>query len=346
VTPANPARGGGAAGAEPLEARIARVRTAWQEAKILMAGVELGLFDRLAAGPADTAALARDLGVTGRGIEILADALTATGYLAKAGGRFANTPDADRLLVRGRPGGVAHALAHGNQVLGNWARIEEVIRRGQVREERDKPLLADRTANRNFILAMAELGRGRVGPVLDCLPLAAARRFVDLGGGPAHFTCEAARRFSGLEAVLVDLPLTVEVAREQIAAQGLSARVQTRVCDFYEAAELDLGGAADVVLISQVLHAEGPDENRALLRKLSPHVPPGGVVAVSENLVDESRTSPVAGAMFAVNRLAGTARGRTYTAAEISGWLDEAGFAPQPVIDAAERTAVILGRRR
>ena len=50
--------------------------------------------------------------------------------------------------------------------------------------------------------------------------------------------------------------------------------------------------------------------------------------------------------MFAVNMLAGTARGRTYTESEIGSWLDEAGFAPAPAEEVAERTWVVLGRKR
>lgn len=341
----SPDRPGPAARGEPLTAKLMRLRTCWMEAKILMTGVELGLYDRLARGPADAEGLARDLGLTGRGVEILADALVATGYLTREQGRYANSPEVDRLLVRGRRGGMAHALGHGNHMFNAFARLEEVIRHGLSTPEKDKALLTDPAANRNFILAMAEGSRGRVGPVLDLLPLAGARRFCDLGGGPGQFACEAARRHPELEVVLVDLPLTVEVAREQIAAGGLQDRVTTRAWDFFEEPELDLGGPVDVVLISQVLHAEGPDENRALLRKLSPHVTAGGVVAVAENVVDETRTAPLPGAMFAVNMLANTQRGRTYTAAEIASWLAEAGFEPEPPVEAAERAWVIQGRK-
>ena len=331
---------------EPIGAKLARLRLGWQEPKIVMAGVELGLYDRLGREPADVSELARDLGVTARGIEILADALVAAGYLTKQHGRYANSAETDRLLVRGRPGSVAHALAHSNETLRNWARLEETIRHGLQRDERNKPTLSDPVSNRNFILAMADVSRDRVGPVLDRLPLAQTRRLVDLGGGPGQYACEAARRHPALSAVVVDLPLTVNVAREQIALQGLEARVATHVCDFYAVPELDLGGPTDAVLISQVLHAEGPAENRELLRKLAPHVLPGGWVAVSENLVNEGRTTPLGAAMFAVNMLAGTARGRTYTEAEIAGWLTEAGFTPERAAEVGERTWIMLARQR
>ena len=325
-----------------FELKVTRATNGFQEAKILMAGVELRLFDRLAEGPAGASELAADLGVTRRGIEILADALVTKEYLTKDRDLYANTEGASRFLVRGAPDSQAFILGHRNQMYRSWGKLEEVVRTGRKTQEKDKATLVDREANRNFILGMAEVSRERLGPILDRLPLAGAEVFVDLGGGPAHYACEAVKRHAGLRALLVDLPLTVEVAAQYIASQGEQDRVRTLVCDFYGEAEVPLPDKADVMLISQVLHAEGVDENRALLRKVAPQVKPGGCVAIVENLVDETRTAPMWGAMFAVNMLTGTQRGTTYTAAEISEWLEEAGLRPEPVFEVAPRTQLIL----
>ncbi len=332
-------------GEESFADRVGRITNGFIEAKIVMAGVELSLYDRLSTGPATAIRLARDLDVTRRGIEILADALVALGYLTKDGDRYGNADGTERFLVRGKPGSIAHITAHRNHMYGGWAGLEEVIRQGKEAREWDKPTLADVETNRNFILGMAEVSRERQGAILDRLPLADAALFVDLGGGPAHYCCEAVQRHPDLRALLVDLPLTTEVAREYIAGQGLTDRVATRVINFYAEDEIDWGEPADVVLISQVLHAEGPDENRALLRKVWPLVRAGGSVAIVENPVDEGRTSPVPGAVFAVNMLASTVRGRTYTESEMAGWLAEAGFEPRPGELVAPRTLLIQARK-
>ncbi len=330
---------------DEFELRLTRATNGFMEAKILMAGVELRLFDRLAEGSATVAALAADLEVTERGVAILADALVGYGYLTRQGDRYANTPNTDRALVRGRPGSQAYIIGHRNLMYRSWGQLEQVVRRGRQVPEKAKATLADREANRNFILGMAEVSRERQGAILDRLPLADASLFVDLGGGPAHYACEAVRRHPGLRALLVDLPLTVEVAREFIEGQGGSDRVATLVCDFYGVPELDLGEPADVMLISQVLHAEGPDENAALLKKVAPWVKPGGAVVIVENLLDPDRAGPVHATTFAVNMLTGTQRGRTYTADEVCDWLRDAAFEPGEVDEIAPRTQLILARR-
>jgi hypothetical protein len=330
---------------ESFADRVNRVTNGFMEAKIVMAGVELKLYDRLSSGAATAAELAADLQVTRRGIEVLCDALAALGYLAKTDGRYANAAGTEQYLVRGQPDSFAFITAHRNHMYGGWSQLEEVIRHGKQERESDKPTLADVEINRNFILAMAEVSRERQGAILDRLPLAAASLFVDLGGGPAHYCCEAVQRHPALRALLVDLPLTTEVAREYIAGRGLADRVATRVINFYTEDRFGWDEPADGVLISQVLHAEGADENRALLHKVCPNVRPGGWVAIVENPVDEGRTTPVPGAMFAVNMLASTARGRTYTEAEMAGWLTDAGFEPQPGELVAPRTLLILARK-
>ena len=325
--------------------RIRQVTGGFRQAKIVLLGIELEVFERLEEQALSAAELAHRQNLTERGTTILLDALVTLGLLTKSGGRYTNCEDTSRYLVRSSPDSIAFILGHYNEMFHSWARLDDIIRHGQDTSERQKATLTDERANRNFILGMAEVSRERLGPLVDHLPLEGARRLVDLGGGPAHYTCEAARRHPALQCVLVDLPLTVKVAREYIARQGLSEQVTTQVCDFYFEDPLDLGGPADVVLISQVLHAEGADQNRALLQKVAPHVRSGGSVVVVEHVVDESRTHPATAALFAVNMLAGTERGSTYTEGEIRGWMVDAGLEPGPGKHIAERTWMIRARK-
>jgi len=331
-------------GPEPFAERLRRVGGAFQETKIVTTAVTLGLFELLASRPHDAAEAQRAVGAEARrGVEVLLDALVALGYLTKAEGVYDLTEGSRRYLVAGGPESVAHITAHRDLVFRSWARLDELVLHGRQLRDEAKPTLADPVANRSFILGMAEVSRERLDLILQALPLDQVDRLVDLGGGPGHYACAAVTGHGVPQATLVDLPLTVDVAREYIAGQGLSDRVNTVVCDFYRAPTIDLGGLADGVLLSQVLHCEGPAENLALLQRIAGSLRPGGWVAVCENLVDPERTSPVAGAVFAVSMLAGTERGRTYTAAEISAWLARAGLAVRPVVHVAPRTGLVLG---
>jgi hypothetical protein len=75
-----------------------------------------------------------------------------------------------------------------------------------------------------------------------------------------------------------------------------------------------------------VVHAESEERNRALLHTLRSLIAPGGRLVIHENVVEPDRTQPKEAALFAVNMLAMTDGGRTYTEAEIAGWGTDAGF--------------------
>ena len=324
--------------------KLTQIANGFQAAKVLFAAVELEVFSALKGGAKTAAELAEQGALELRGIEILLDALVAMGLLHKDDGRYENLPEYAPLLDPESPRSQVQILKHRNHTLKQWALLEDTIRGALAPSIPGRQILSDPAANRAFILGMAEVSRPRLGLILDALPLEHAARMIDLGGGPAQYLCEAVRRFPRLRGQLVDLPLTVAVAKEQIALAGLAERVTTVVSDFYREPALELGEAADVVLVSQVLHAEGPEQNAALLKKVRPWVRPGGTLAIVENLVADDRSTPAEGAFFAVNMLAGTERGRTYTAGEIAQWLRAAGFAPESARELAPRTTLIAAR--
>jgi len=304
------------------------------------------VFERLAEAPAASETLAATLGLLPRGLDLLLKALVSLGYLRRAeDGTFALEDASAALLLRGRPGSMAHILRHSNHLFQSWASLETLLRDGPSVSDADKATLQDPETNRNFILGMAEASGARAGSVIAALPLAGARRMLDVGGGPGHYACEAVRQHPGLQAEVVDLALTVAVAREYIQGQGLQDRVGTRVADFYRCADLDLGEPADLIFVSQVLHAEGPAENQSLLTALARHLVPGGWLVIHENLVDDDGCAPAAAAVFAVNMLVGTERGRTYSATEIAAWLSGAGLGELQTMDLGPRSGLVLARR-
>src|SRR5262249_29263870 len=69
-----------------------------------LAGAQLDVSTALADGPLTVEEVARAIGCDPRRLSGLLSYLVPAGLLTVADGRFANTPEADRFLVRGRPG--------------------------------------------------------------------------------------------------------------------------------------------------------------------------------------------------------------------------------------------------
>ena len=76
---------------------------AYQKTAALKAAIELDLFSPLVNGNATPAVLASACGCPERGIRILADYLVILGFLGKADGKYALTPDSAMFLVRTSP---------------------------------------------------------------------------------------------------------------------------------------------------------------------------------------------------------------------------------------------------
>ena len=101
--------------AMPIESfrDLMRLIHGFEAAKIVLVANDLDLFSRLGSGRG-AAELAAELGVDGRALGLLMNALVALGLLEKENGRFRNAPPAETFLVRGEKwrGSILRHLHH------------------------------------------------------------------------------------------------------------------------------------------------------------------------------------------------------------------------------------------
>jgi SAM-dependent methyltransferase len=296
---------------------VEMARGAW-DARILLTAVELGIPDALEAKAMTAAEAAAALGTDPRATALLLSALAALGIVTKSGERFANAPVATAALVKGARDGRAAALRHHAHLWQSWSALTDVVRTG-------RPAAGKRAPGEyhDFVRAMHDLGWERAQSLAATLDLAGTRRLLDLGGGPGSYAVAFCARNPALQAVVFDRPPALDVAREIVRAHGLDRQVSLQAGDFLAD---DIGSGYDLVLVSQILHAYDEDRNRLLLRKVAGALVPGGTVVVQEFFLNESRAAPAPSAVFAINMLVNTEKGRTYTWGEVEAWLAGAGF--------------------
>jgi predicted O-methyltransferase YrrM len=104
---------------------------------------------------------------------------------------------------------------------------------------------------------------------------------------------------------------------------GVLDRVTLAPGDFYSDA---LPGGHDLVFVSAIIHQNDPVQNVDLFRKAFAALEPGGRIVVRDHVLSPDRTTPRSGALFAVNMLTVFGGGNSYTLAEISDALTQAGF--------------------
>jgi hypothetical protein len=104
--------------------------------KTLLSAVELGLFTELANGPQDGETLRQRLVLHPRSMRDFLDALVALKMLDRQEDRYANTPEADLFLVRGKPSYVGGILEMANaRLYPFWGHLTEALRTGQPQNE-------------------------------------------------------------------------------------------------------------------------------------------------------------------------------------------------------------------
>jgi SAM-dependent methyltransferase len=326
--------------------RLEQISNGFIQAKILLAAAELRVFDLLKDGGATAAGVCRSLDGDLRGVEILLDALTAMEIVVKEGETYRNHPEHEPFLLEDSATQYVSMLRHRNHMFRRWADLEDrVLGLPQVESAEDRSVLLDTRANENFIRAMYAVGHRAAPSTVDRIPLDGVRTVADLGGGPGHYLVELLRRIPEGEGYLADLPLTLDVARELLSSSPLRDRITFLEWDLYTGEAPEELPPLDLAFLSQVIHSESPARNRHLFRRLCGVLAPGGLLVVRENLVEEGRTSPPKAALFAVNMLAMTHEGRTYTEGEVVGWGVEAGLVHAGGERLDERTCLTFLRR-
>jgi SAM-dependent methyltransferase len=109
--------------------------------------------------------------------------------------------------------------------------------------------------------------------------------------------------------------------------------------------EADFGTGYDIATLGHILHSEGEERSRALLKKTFGALKPGGTIAIAEWLVNDERTEPLPSLIFAVNMLVNTERGDTFSFNEIKRWLEQAGFKNARLVEVPGPSPLVLATK-
>ena len=314
----------------------------YQSAAVLGAAADLEVFSPLASAPHSAVELARLLGCNERGLAILLDALTALQLLEKSGDRYTLAAGLEALLTPGGPQSILAMTQHQAQCLRNWAQLASVVKSG--RPAQAIPSARGEMGQQEaFIGGMHNISAPVAGEVIQAVQPLEFKHLLDIGGASGTWTIAFLRACPTAQATLFDLPHVIPMAERRLAAAGVSGRVRLVPGDFYTDA---LPPGADLAWVSAIVHQNSREQNRVLFAKVFEALVPGGRIALRDILMEEGRTRPEAGALFAVNMLVATRCGGTFTFAELREDLAAAGFARAAVArqDQAMNSVVVAAK--
>lgn len=300
----------------------------YQAACVLTAAADLDVFRILGDDAMSGDDFARRLGVDRRGAAILLDALVALKVLDKRDGRYSNDPCVSRLLVDGQPGNVLAMVRHHGNCMRRWTQLAAVVRDGRP-ADRQPSIRGEEADQAAFIIAMDNICAPIAGALIAELPPLEFDHVLDVGGGSGTWTLAFLRARPAVQATLFDLPHVIPLADQRINAAGLRDRVRLVAGDFLAD---PLPDGADLAWVSAIVHQNSREQNRRLFTAVAAALPPGGRILIRDILMDESRTAPPSGALFAVNMLVATEGGTSYTFDELREDLEATGFADAAIL--------------
>jgi len=326
--------------------RILQLMWGYAPPLILEAALRHRVFDVLDDGPKTADEVEDATGASARGLTAVMNALVGLDFLTKDTlGRYALTPESATFQVSTKPGFQGGMILHcSEQLIPKWLRLNEIVATGRPSEAVNQERLGGDYFHKfvEDIFPMSYGSAQKLAATLDLDRSGAPLSVLDLAAGSGVWGIALAQRSQCVRVTAVDWPEVIAVTRKTVARFGLMKRFQFVAGDLLMA---DFGRNHAVATLGHILHSEGEERSRALLRKTFDALASGGTIAVAEFLVNDERTEPLVGLLFAVNMLVNTDRGDTYSFGEISAWLAQAGFVNPRTLDAPGPSPLILATK-
>jgi len=317
-------------------ASLREMINALQPSRVILTGYELGIFTALGAKQKTSEEVARMIKTAPKATDRLMNALCAIGLLDKKNNLFANTDFTARFLVQGKPEYLL-GLRHSISLWNSWSHLTEAVRKGTAvfdggEDNYDYP--------RGFIAAMHERAYKFAPETIKLLNLNNVARVLDVGGGSGAYSMAFVKAKPGITATVFDQPEIVPLIKEYVNKEKLADRIDTLAGNYHE----DIFGKGyDLIFLSAVIHINSASENQKLLDKCVKALNPNGQVVIQDFIMDDDRVHPANAALFALNMLARTESGDTYTESEVREWMQKSGLVSIIRKDTPFNTALIIG---
>ena len=294
---------------------------------VLLAALELGVFEALDEAPDGTGVTAVEL--AGRlelpplHLESLLDSVVALDLLDRVVDGFKLNDAARRYLLVDGAASMAGLIPVAPGPHENWTRLADTVRSGRPAT----PIDDDPAA---FYVPLVE---GTFTTVWRCASRAdfkmrysamAAPRILDLGAGGAPWSIAMLQSCAGGRATVNDLDGVIDVARRKTAEHGVAERCEFRPGDFHTVQLED--GAYDIVVLGHICRTEGLDGARHLVERAYAALRPEGRIVVADYFIGPNHKTNPHAVLMGMTMMASTVNGFGVTTETATGWLRDAGF--------------------
>jgi ubiquinone/menaquinone biosynthesis C-methylase UbiE len=308
----------------PDPGMIFQAMNAYQVSFALKGAIELDLFTAMAEGANTVPALAARCKASEKGVRVLCDFLTVTGFLEKDQATYSLSRNSEVFLNRKSPaylGSAIHFLTHDFQ-LDRFRDMAAVVRKGGTitgvgSMEPEHPIWVE------FAKNMGPLAAGAAVSAADVLASSGPQKVLDIASGSGFWGIAIAKKNAEAQIYGQDWKNVVELSAQHAREAGVGDRYQMIPGSAFD---VDLGSDYDLVLLPNFVHHFDHATNVALLRRLRTVMKPGATLATIEVIPNDDRISPPAQALFSLIMLTNTEGGDAYTFTELNAMFRDAGF--------------------
>jgi SAM-dependent methyltransferase len=300
---------------------IREFAASFQKSRILLSGIELDIFTNINESGTTSNQIANHLHLNERACERLLNALVSLGFLTKKNHLFFNTADSFAFLSK-KSSDYSAGLMHLNHLWNTWSNLTQVVKTGksahpaEINERGEEWLFA-------FIDAMHDRAKKQAPQQLANIDLSEVESILDIGGGSGAYSMEFVSKKPEIAAIVFDLPGVVPITKRFINKEGFSDQIKTHPGDYTTD---DLPKGFDLVFLSAVIHSNSLEINKELIKKCYNSLNKNGKIVIQDWIMNNDRTQPASGAVFAINMLVGTEAGDCFTDQEVTEMLNAAGF--------------------
>lgn len=304
---------------------ILRAATGYWATSAIRAGLRFRIFTHVAAGVNDLSGLSEVAGIAPRGARALLDALTGLQLLQVEDRRYTNSAVAERFLVEDSPTYLGTMVLFITRDMAEWEGFGDAVQSGtSVKRLHSIP---DHPYWDGLVRGIAPLAVPVAEFASRLLGIAdkGAIDILDIGGGAGAYSGVFLRDNPHARSTQIDWNNVNAVATEFVATFGVEAdRFRTVGGDFRE---VEYGeSCVDVIVYSQMAHGFDPPDNIEAFHKMRRALRPGGVLVISEYLVNDDGSAHPWVLLFSANILFHSPHGAGFREDEYRAWLAEAGF--------------------
>ncbi len=293
----------------------------FQKSRILLSGFELDIFTNVDESGTTSNQIAHNLHLDDHACERLMNALVSLGFLTKQNHLFFNTEESFTFLSK-KSSDYLGGLMHTNHLWNTWSKLTQVVKTGNSANPAEINVRGEEWLF-PFINAMHDRAKKQAPQQFANFDLSEVRSTLDIGGGSGAYSMEFVSKKPEIKATVFDLPNVIPITKQFIQNEGFSGKVKTYEGDYTTD---DLPKGFDLVFLSAIIHSNSLEVNQSLMKKCFDSLNKNGRIVIQDWIMNNDRTQPITGAIFAINMLVGTEAGDCFTEKEVTEMLNAAGF--------------------